>query len=146
MWYIWLIASGIFFAIEIATVGFLIFWLGIAALFAMIVSFFTSNVLIQTAVFVVVSSILLVFTRPLVNKYIIKISDTKPGHLTNASSLIHKHGIVTSDINTIEGHGLVKVNNQVWSAKCEQEITIPEGTEVEVIKIEGVKLIVAPIN
>ena len=42
--------------------------------------------------------------------------------------------------------GLVKVNNQVWSAKCENGMAIPEGTEVKILKVEGVKLIVAPIN
>ena len=52
MWLIWLIAAGIFFIVEIATVGFLIFWLGIGSLLAMIVSFFTDNIIIQTAVFV----------------------------------------------------------------------------------------------
>jgi len=141
MWYIWLIASGIFFTIEIATVGFLVFWLGIAALIAMVVSFFTSSLLIQTVVFVVSSSILLVFTKPIVDKYI-----SKPGKPTNSSSLINKHGIVTADIDTIQGKGLVKVNNQIWSAKCSKGTTIPEGTEVEVIKIEGVKLVVSSIN
>ena len=41
MWVFWLIATGIFLLIEIATVGFLIFWLAIGALFAMITSFIT---------------------------------------------------------------------------------------------------------
>ena len=68
MWGVWLIAAGIFFIIEIATVGFLIFWLGIGALLAMIVSFFTSNIIIQTAVFVISSTILIFATKPLVNK------------------------------------------------------------------------------
>ena len=35
----------LFFVGEIATVGFLIFWFGIGALIAMIVSFFTSNII-----------------------------------------------------------------------------------------------------
>ena len=39
MWQFWLIASGIFFIVEIITVGFLVFWLGIAALITMCVSF-----------------------------------------------------------------------------------------------------------
>jgi membrane protein implicated in regulation of membrane protease activity len=34
MWQIWLIISGICFVIEIATVGFFVFWFGIGALFA----------------------------------------------------------------------------------------------------------------
>ena len=55
MWQIWLIISGVCLIIEIMTVGFLIFWLAIGALFAMIVSFFTNSLLIQTAVFVISS-------------------------------------------------------------------------------------------
>ena len=55
MWQIWLIASGIFFICEIITVGFLVFWLGVGALIAMLVSFFTSNIIIQMSVFVVSS-------------------------------------------------------------------------------------------
>ena len=57
MWQIWLIASGIFFVIEIFTVGFLIFWLGVAALIAMLISFITDSVIFQTAVFVISSGL-----------------------------------------------------------------------------------------
>ena len=53
MWQVWLIIAGLFFVGEIATVGFLIFWFGIGALIAMIVSFFTSNIIIQTTIFVI---------------------------------------------------------------------------------------------
>ena len=62
MWQIWLIASGIFFICEIITVGFLVFWLGIGALIAMLVSFFTSNIIIQMSVFVVSSGLLIFAT------------------------------------------------------------------------------------
>ena len=80
MWQFWLIAAGIFFVGEIITVGFLIFWLGIAALITMVVSFFTSNLIIQTAVFVISSAILIFATKPLVNKLsLIHISEpTRP--------------------------------------------------------------------
>lgn len=83
MWYLWLIAAGIFFVIEIATVGFLIFWLGIGALLAMVTSFITDSILIQTAVFVVSSSILIPLTKPLVNKL-----DKGKTVKTNAYSLV----------------------------------------------------------
>ena len=62
MWYIWLIIAGIFLILEIITVGFLVFWLAIGALFAMVVSLFTSNIVIQTAVFVISSIALIFFT------------------------------------------------------------------------------------
>ena len=50
MWIFWLIVAGVFFIGEIATVGFLIFWLGIGALAAMCISFFTANIVVQTPV------------------------------------------------------------------------------------------------
>ena len=67
MWHIWLILAGIFFVIEIATIGFLVFWFGVGALLAMIVSFFTDSLAIQTTVFVLSSTILLFFTRRFAN-------------------------------------------------------------------------------
>lgn len=141
MWSFWLIAAGIFFIVEIATVGFLVFWLGIGALLAMITSFITDNIIAQTIVFVVSSCILIPLTKPLVDKFIGKKSVS-----TNSYSLINKHGIVTSDINPIEGVGQVKVNSEIWSAKTDDESTIAKGTEIEVLKIDGVKLIVSPIK
>ena len=139
MWYIWLITAGIFFIMEIATVGFLVFWLGIGALFAMVVSFFTGSMFIQTLVFVVTSTILILLTKPLIEKYVDK--DEKVS--TNAYSVIGKKGIVIVPINNLDGTGQVKVNGEIWSAKSETS-DIPENTEVEILKIDGVKLIVTP--
>ena len=42
--------------------------------------------------------------------------------------------------------GNVKVNGEVWSAKTDDESSIAKGTEVEVLKIDGVKLVVSPIR
>ena len=140
MWIFWLIAAGVFFIIEIATVGFLIFWLGIGAILAMITSFITENVVIQTTVFVISSAILIPLTKPFVDKFTKK--DSMP---TNSYSLIGKKGVVTKEINSINGTGLVKVNGETWSAKTEDELTIPQSTEIEVVSIDGVKLIVKQI-
>ena len=137
MWILWLIASGIFFVIEIATVGFLIFWLGIGALLAMITSFITENIIIQTLVFVISSAILIPLTKPLADKF-----TSKKVIPTNSYSLINKHGIVITDIDPIKGIGQVKVNGEVWSAKADTDIR--KGTTIEVLKIDGVKLIVKP--
>lgn len=142
MWYIWLIAAGIFFLVEIATVGFLIFWLGIGALFAMITSFICDSIFIQTAVFVFTSVILILLTKPLINKWI-KNSKTI---VTNSASLIDKLGIVTIDINSLEGVGQIKVDGEIWSAKTETNDIILKGTKVKILKIDGVKLIVSPIK
>ena len=73
MWYYWLILAGIFLTIEIINSGFLIFWFAIGALIAMIISIFTSNVVIQASIFLIVSVILLFATRPFVQKVMRKI-------------------------------------------------------------------------
>ena len=143
MWQYWLIASGAFFIGEILTVGFLLFWFGIACLLAMVVSFFTSNIIIQMVVFLVSSVILILSTKPFVKKFI-----NKKTILTNANSLIGKKAIVIKEINNLQGTGQIKIGGEIWSAQNESDTTISENQEVEIIKIEGVKLIVKqlPIN
>lgn len=137
MWQFWIILAGIFFVIEMATVGFLVFWFGVGSLLAMIVSLFTSNIAIQTAVFVFSSTLLLFFTRPFVNKF-----SKKDDVQTNAYSIIGKRGIVIKDIDPISGKGQVKIGTEVWSAKSEDNRKIEKGLEVEILEIDGVKVVV----
>ena len=138
MWVFWLIAAGVFFIIEMATIGFLVFWLGIGALLAMVTSFITDSIFIQALVFVITSTLLLIFTRPLVNKFIKIPKEIK----TNAYSIIGKKGIVISKINNIEGTGQIKMDGEIWSAKSATDEDIPENTEVEIVEIDGVKAVV----
>ncbi len=141
MWIFWLIAAGVFFIIEMATIGFLVFWLGIGALLAMVTSFITDSVLIQVIVFVVTSTLLLIFTRPLVNKFVKVPKEVK----TNAYSIIGKKAIVVKAINNIEGEGQVKIDGDVWSAKSVNDEEIPKDTEVEIAEIDGVKAVVKKV-
>ena len=138
MWLFWLVVAGIFFVGEIITVGFLVFWLGVGALFAMLVSFITNNIIIQTAVFVVSSVALIFLTKPLIKKYI----DNQEFIPTNAESLIGKRGKVIKEISDCSG--LVKINGEVWTAVSEDNSLIVNGRDVKVVKIDGVKLIVKP--
>lgn len=141
MWYIWLIAAGVFFIFEISTTGFLIFWLGIGALLAMIVSFFTSNLIIQSVVFLVCSTILIFFTKPFIKNFV----DKEDKFKTNYDAIINKTGVVTVEIDKIESTGQIKVLGQLWSASTDGNIKIPVGTKVEVLSVSGVKAIVTPI-
>ena len=138
MWLFWLIVSGIFFILEMATTGFLVFWLGLGALLAMVLSFFVDNVIIQVTVFAISSILLIVSTKPLVKKFIDK--KTIP---TNLDSIIGKEGIVVETIDTVKAQGQVKLNGEVWSAKAFDENKIIEkDTKVVVKEITGVKLVV----
>ena len=140
MWQVWLIIAGLFFIGEMITVGFLIFWFGVGSLIAMIVSFFTSNIIIQTTVFIVSSAILLFATKPFVKKFV-DVKTTK----TNAFSIIGKKALVIKEINS-HSVGQIKINGEVWSAEAENDETITEGSEVEIVKINGVKAIVKSVK
>jgi len=72
MWQVWLILAGVFLVIEIINFGFLIFWFSIGALVAMVVSLFVENAIIQTTVFLIVSTLLLFFTKPFNAQEVIK--------------------------------------------------------------------------
>ena len=141
MWQVWLIIAGLFFIGEIATVGFLIFWFGIGALIAMVVSLFTSNIIIQTTVFVISSTILIFATKPFVKKF----ADVKKTN-TNVYSIIGKKALVIKTIDPILSVGDIKLNGDVWTAESENNEVIEEGSEVEVLEIKGVKAIVKPIK
>lgn len=141
MWKVWLILSGIFVIIEIINLGFFIFWFAVGAFIAMLSSFLTSSLVIQIAVFVISSTILLFATKPFVKKFLDKDVTVK----TNAYSIEGKVGKVVTDINPIEGKGQIKVNGEVWAAKSEDNSTISKDTEVIINKIDGVKAIVKPL-
>ena len=141
MWQAWLIIAGLFFVGEIATVGFLIFWFGVGALIAMLVSFFTSNIIIQTTIFVISSTILIFATKPFVKKF----ADVKKTN-TNVYSIIGKTALVIKTIDPIHSVGQIKINGEVWTAESENNQVIDEGSEVEVLEIKGVKAIVKPIH
>ena len=141
MWQAWLIIAGLFFVGEIATVGFLIFWFGVGALIAMLVSFFTSNIIIQTTIFVISSTILIFATKPFVKKF----ADVKKTN-TNVYSIIGKTALVIKTIDPIHSVGQIKINGEVWTAESENNQVIDEGSEVEILEIKGVKAIVKLVD
>ena len=122
MWQVWLIIAGLFFIGEIATVGFLIFWFGVGALIAMIVSLFTSNIIIQTTIFIISSTILIFATKPFIKKF----ADVKKTN-TNVYSIIGKKALVIKTIDPIHSVGQIKLNGEVWTAESENNEIIEEA-------------------
>lgn len=142
-WQIWLIVSGICFIIEIATVGFLVFWFAVAALITCILSLFIHSVIAQTTIFIILSIVLIALSRPFAEKI-----GRKDKVVTNSNSVIGKEGIVVKQINSKLGEvGQVKVGGDTWSAVVnDYKDEIPVGSTIRVLKIDGVKLIIEPIN
>ena len=140
MWPFWLIIAGLCFVIEIYTVGFFIFWFGIGALLALLISFITNNLFIQVVVFLVSSSLLVVLTKPLMKKFL-KNEKSIP---TNYFNLIGKTGIVIEKIDTSNSTGQVKVKGELSSAISDSDIE--KDSKVKVLSVDGVKLKVEKLN
>ncbi|MBR2744813.1 MAG: NfeD family protein [Clostridia bacterium] len=143
MWQVWLILAGIFVIFEmVIPTDFLIFWVGMGAIVTAICSLFIDNIAIQITIFCISSSLLIFCTKPFTKRVLKNNVDMA----TNAKSIIGKVGIVISDIDPITGKGQIKVENEVWSAKTDNQQKILKDTQVTVNSIEGVKAIVSIKN
>ena len=141
MWQFWIISAGVFLILESITTGFLVFWFSIGSLFALVTSFLTDSIIVQTAVFVISSTILIFATRKFANKFEEKEEEQK---ITN--SIVGKEGKVTITIEPIENKGQVRVGGETWSATSKNDTVIKEGNKVLVQDVDGVKDIVTPMN
>jgi len=126
--------------IEGVTLGLTTIWFAIGALIAMISAMLHLPFIGQIFVFLISSSVLLYFTRSVAKEYL-KIGKTK----TNVDSLIGELGIVIKDILPFNT-GQVKVKGQIWTAKALGDDEIMENEKIEVVDVEGVKLIVRKVN
>lgn len=136
--YYWLIAFAILLVIEIATMGLTTIWFAGGTIAAFVANLLGGNVWIQIIAFLAVSFLLLIFTRPVAVRYINK-GRTK----TNVDELIGETAVVMETIDNLEGTGQAKLKGMDWTARADQgQGTIEKGATVEVVAIEGVKLIV----
>lgn len=134
----WLILFVILLVIELFTVNLVSIWFAVGALAAGLVSYFMDNMMIQIAVFIIVSAISLLLT----NKFVEKLRNGKIVP-TNLDRVIGKIGLVTEEITKLEP-GEVKVDGKRWSAISTKKIKV--GRKVEILSIDGVKLHVKEIE
>lgn len=120
----------------------MIFWLGVAALVVCLISLFVENVFIQAVIFVILSAILLLFTRPFVEKFVIKKEEKV---ITNAYSIIGKKAEVIKEVDPVTKLCQIKVGTESWTAKTADDTILNEGDIVTVDSIDGVKAIVSKI-
>lgn len=143
-WMIWVALFALFALIELLTSQLVSIWFAIGSLVAAIVALVMngSNLTTEIIVFAIVSVLVLLCTRPLVRK----IMDKKPVP-TNKDALIGAEGIVTVYIDNADETGEVRVKGNEWTARAEDGFSpIGFGTPVQILRIDGVKLIVKPIQ
>ena len=134
----WLIVLIICIGIEIPTMGLTTIWFAGGALVAIFAAIVGAPIWLQAVIFIVVSLLLLFFTRPIAVKYF-----NKDRVKTNVESMVGRQAMVISEINNLQGIGQVTVSGQEWSARsADERVNIAVGAVVTVVAINGVKLIV----
>ena len=140
--FIWLAILAVLLVTEAITAGLTTIWFAGGALVAAVASYFGAGLITQLMLFLCVSLVLLIFTRPAAVKFMNK-GVTK----TNAESLIGRKAVVIKTIDNLAQTGQVRISDIEWMARTASDgIVIPENAVVMVKEIQGVKLIVEEVQ
>ncbi|WP_442970733.1 NfeD family protein [Romboutsia sp. CE17] len=133
---IWLVVALIFGVGELLTTSLTLIWFSIGALIVLVLSSFIKSILLQVFIFSIISiSLLVVATKKIVKK------DENYKYETNLQGVLSKKGVVKEEILPYQT-GIVVIDREEWSAISINNEKIDKGSTVDVIKIEGVKLVV----
>lgn len=135
---IWIVVLVLTLFIEAGTMGLTTIWFSGGALLAIIIELLGGGIVLQVIAFLILSLILLFFTRPIAVKYF-----NKERKKTNLDSLIGKQAVVISAIHNLQETGQVMMEGKEWTARSiDPEISFEKGSVVRIVSISGVKLMV----
>ena len=139
---IWLSLMILFLIVEAACPIHLVsVWFAAGSLTALGVWALGGPLWLQITLFLAVSSVLLALLWPMTKRFL------NPRHTaTNIDSVIGSQGYVTGAIDNASAAGQVKLGAMYWTARSTSGEAVPEGTLVQVDRIEGVKVFVSPVN
>lgn len=135
---IWIAAIIVFGVVEAATAGLTSIWFVLGSVAALISAVCNGPIWLQLALFFVVSIAALIATRPLVSKLMKK--DIKP---TNADRVLGGIARVTERVDNDVPTGAVYIDGKTWTARSADGAVLDVDAMVRVLRMEGVKLIVA---
>lgn len=134
---LWLVLFIVFLVVEVLTVSLTCIWFAVGSLLALILALFNVPIGVQVILFAIVSIVLMIFTKPVLSRKLLSNREK-----TNYESVIGQNAKVTEQINNIENKGTVMLNGLEWTARSVDDRVIEVGAIVEVVKVEGVKVIV----
>lgn len=145
LWVIfWAIVGVGLIVAEIFTLGFVLFWFGLGALAAALVSSLGFGFLTQFLVFALVSTFLTIMSRTIfVNYFFHGESD---GIKMGIDALPGQIGTVTSESKGALNEGAVKVYGSIWTAFPEDGKPLKEGEKVEVVRVQGASIYVRKVS
>ena len=140
--YYWLILFAILLGAEMITVGLTTIWFAGGSLVAFFAALAGMNVYMQITLWLIVSFVLLIFTRPFALRYL----NREDRERTNVDSLIGQEAYVCETISNKDEKGKVKINGIEWTARGEGlSSMIEKDCLVRILRVEGVKVIVEKV-
>lgn len=139
MFWIWIAAAVVFLIIELVTPTLIFICFVIGAVCAGLYGQFAPDSLyVQVAIFLVVSLVLLPFTRRLASRI------TKPApQISNVDRMIGQVALVTQAIDPDLG-GKVRYEGEIWTAEAGEAIA--EQSKVRIVSLSGTRVRVEPID
>ena len=135
---IWLGLFILLLVIEIITVGLTTIWFAAGALAALAANVLGANLIIQIIIFLAVSVVLLIFTRPWAEKHL-----NRKRVRTNYEREIGKVIRITEKVDNLDQTGKSVVDGQEWTVRSRNDSDIFEaGALARVVAVSGVKLLV----
>ncbi|MCB0068588.1 MAG: NfeD family protein [Caldilineaceae bacterium] len=135
----WAAMALIFMIAELFTAGFFLVCFGIGAAAAAIMALMGFDPIWQGLVFIVVSGIALLLTRPLARSL-----NERGVNTVGSDRVLNKEAIVLAEINPALGSGMVRVDAEEWRAVSADGRTIAKDTIVKIQRIDGTRLVVTP--
>ena len=137
-WVFWLLFAAVLAAGEVATLGFFLGAVALAALPAALVAALGASLGIQLLVFILGSVASLAFIRPVARRHL----HTPPKIRTGTAALRGTRATVLDRVDS--GGGRVKIGGEAWTARSyDEDDVFEEGARVEVMKIEGATALVS---
>ncbi len=135
-WIMWLAVGVLFLIVELLTTALVSIWFVPSAIITCLLSFVVDSLLIQIAIFVVLSAVFMVVCRKIYNKHIKKPVDD----VDQNEKLLGKTATVTEDTNGITGR--ILVGDVYWRAVSENGDIIQKGETVKIKGVNGTTLVI----
>jgi membrane protein implicated in regulation of membrane protease activity len=138
---VWLVSAAVLAIGEMLTAGFFLLPFSIGAATSAILAIAGVAVSIQLISFAVVSLVALYVIQKFAKK-------STEGELANVGAARYAGAlaIVVEPIDRRAGDGTVRMGTEYWRATSRDDAVLPEGLEVRVIEVTGVRLVVEPRN
>lgn len=140
-WVLWLGLAAACAILEILTEGFFVAWFAVGAAAAAVVALLGGNVAVQWAVFLVVSFVLVLYSRRFAERFT---KAQPPG--VGADRYIGQTGVVLEDVDNLANTGQVRIGKEEWRADSGTGEVIPTGIRVKVTGLDGTHLVIEPLE